>query len=68
MEQTISFMLMILGLYLGFGLLFAIAFLWKGVTKVDEGTRGTGLVFKLLILPGTVAFWPVLLRKWMKTT
>ena len=59
---------MILGCYLIIGLLFAIAFLWKGISKVDEGAIGTGLGFKLLILPGTVAFWPALLKKWMKTT
>ena len=59
-------MLIALGLYLGIGFLFAIAFLWKGLAKVDEAAHGAGLLFNLLIFPGTIAFWPVLLKKWMK--
>jgi hypothetical protein len=52
--------------YLLCGLLFAVPFVIKGVTDVDEGTHGTKLGFRLIIIPGTIMFWPLLLSKWIK--
>ena len=43
------------------GLLFATAFVWFGVPRLDSEARGSGIAFRLLILPGVVAFWPMLL-------
>lgn len=48
------------------GLLFAIAFIIKGIHKIDDGAAGTGLGFKLIQIPGITIFWPVLLNKWRK--
>lgn len=52
--------------YVGLGLLFAVPFVWRGAARVDpvaaEGTRG----FRLLILPGAAAFWPLLAWRWMR--
>lgn len=57
--------LMALGVYLACGLLFAIVFALFGVKRIDPhaapGTRG----FRLLIIPGAMAFWPLLLKRWM---
>jgi hypothetical protein len=61
--QTISGFLM---LYLGCGLLFGSTFITVGVEKVDSAARGTSVLFRVLILPATVAFWPLLLSKWIK--
>lgn len=56
--------LMLLGVYLGCGLLFAAAFAIWGAKKIDpHAVRGTW-GFRLLILPGACALWPVLLRRW----
>ena len=52
--------------YAAFGLLFAIAFAWVGVERVDSQARGAGVGFRLLILPGVAAFWPLLLRRWVR--
>ena len=52
--------------YICCGILFAIAFLSKGITKTDEAAHGSGLGFKIIILPGVIALWPVLLIKWLK--
>jgi hypothetical protein len=46
------------------GLLFAIPFLIAGVGRIDSQAAGTGLGFRLIILPGVVIFWPLLLRRW----
>lgn len=51
-------------LYLLAGFVFAILFLSKGIEKVDTAAHGSGLGFRLIIFPGTVALWPVLLKKW----
>ena len=53
-------------IYLLLGVLFVIPFLIKGLTKVDEGAHGGSIGFKIIIIPGVIVFWPVLLRKWMK--
>ena len=53
-------------LYLLLGLVFAMAFLWKGAAKLDDKTKGSSWVFKALIFPGSIALWPVLLTKWIK--
>ena len=53
-------------LYLGCGLLFGSAFVSAGAAKVDGAARGTSVLFRLLILPGTVALWPVLTARWIE--
>ena len=50
--------------YVGFGLLFALAFVTWGIHRVDEDAKGTSWVFRLLMVPGSMAFWPFLLREW----
>lgn len=52
-------------LYLVAGLVFAFFFLGKGIEKVDPAAHGSGRGFRLIILPGTIALWPLLLKKWM---
>ncbi len=57
---------LILGLvYLLAGVVFAILFLRKGIEKVDVAAHGSGFGFRLIIFPGTVALWPILLNKWL---
>ena len=46
------------------GVLFAAAFVTHGVARVDPLAAGTSLSFRLLIVPGTVVFWPLLLLRW----
>jgi hypothetical protein len=53
-------------LYLSCGLIGGSAFVTAGVGKVDAAARGTSVCFRLLILPATVAFWPLLAAKWIK--
>ena len=66
MDSVVELILGALGLYLLLGLLFAIPFAFAGARKIDpsatEGTWG----FKLLIIPGAMVFWPLLLRRWVK--
>lgn len=50
------------------GILFALIFGWRGVDHLDHQAKGSGFAFRLLIFPGCVAFWPLLLRRWLKAT
>jgi hypothetical protein len=53
-------------IYAWLGLFFAIAFVSFGVTRVDMQARGAGWGFRLLILPGVAALWPLFLRRWLQ--
>ena len=66
MEQTVSTLLMITGLYLSLGFLFALGFVTKGVQRIDP-TAGDGASwgFRLAILPAAMVFWPMLLKRWL---
>lgn len=46
------------------GLSVAVAFLFIGLDRVDEDARGT-YVFRLLLIPGIVLLWPVIVVRWM---
>jgi len=56
----------LLAAYAVLGTLFAIAFLASGITRVDPAAAGSSLGFRLIILPGVVLLWPVLLGRWLK--
>jgi hypothetical protein len=49
--------------YLILGLLFSLYFYLKAGPTIDEGMKGTPWHFKLMIFPGVVLFWIVLLKK-----
>lgn len=59
-----SLLLLLALIYVIAGIVFAIAFVAKGVNTVDKSSHGTSVGFKLLIFPGSVALWPILLSKW----
>lgn len=50
--------------YIACGLAFAPFFVWRGVGRVDPAAKSAGLGFRLIVLPGVVALWPVLLLRW----
>ena len=54
-----------LGAYAALGLLFAVAFVVRGIERLDPGAHGSGWGFRLMVLPGVVAFWLLLLRRWL---
>ena len=61
-----SVILLLIGLYLGVGLLFGLPFITWGVECLDHATKGTSWHFRLLLLPGSIALWPWLARRWMQ--
>jgi hypothetical protein len=52
--------------YVTLGLLFAVPFVWFGAQRLDSEAQGSGIGFRLLILPGVAAFWPLFLSRWRR--
>ncbi len=61
----VNIILMIVAIYLACGLVFAIPFVIKGAHTIDEGAQGGTWGFKIIIIPATTVFWPLLLKKWI---
>lgn len=59
--SPIAIILLVLTIHLGVGLLWAPWFLARGIARLDPAARGSSIAFRLLIAPGVVALWPVLL-------
>lgn len=53
------------GLYLLIGLIVGIPFVIRGAGKIDPSAREGSTGFRLLILPGSIALWPLVLRRWL---
>ena len=47
------------------GAIFAIAFVARGIDRLDPAARGSGVAFRLIVMPGAAALWPLLLGKWI---
>jgi hypothetical protein len=60
-----EFLLLLPAVYLLGGLTFAIPFVWLGVGKVDPQAADGSWGFRLLIIPGTMFFWPLLAVRWV---
>jgi len=54
--------------YMAVGAVVALAFALLGVGRVDPGARGLSVgnvVFRLMILPGATALWPLIVARWI---
>jgi len=54
------------GLYFAGGVVFALAFLAFGLRRVDSLAADGSAGFKILILPGLVGLWPIVLLLWLR--
>jgi len=52
-------------LYLIIGLLFAIIFLVRLIHTIDDAVSISPWTFRLMIFPGCVVFWPLLLQRYL---
>ena len=65
-ESLVEAFVYALEIYAALGLIFAGIFVSAGVQKVDTEAQGPGVGFRLLIMPGAAAFWPMLLARWVR--
>lgn len=63
----INIFLGLIGLYLVLGLVFSLYFYAKAGVKIDAGMKGAPWHFKVIIFPGVILFWVVLLKKAMRS-
>jgi uncharacterized membrane protein YhaH (DUF805 family) len=54
----------IVSAYVLVGLAFSLPFITLGVRRIDERARDSAWTFRVLLIPGTVLFWPLLLARW----
>ncbi len=66
--ETIKFLVNVFYLYLLAGAIFAALFVWRGAAMLDEAVKGISWKTRALLIPGSAALWPVLLRKWLTVT
>ena len=58
------------GVYLLIGLLIGLAYMFGGAGKIDPAAKDKGLPLRvrLLILPGIIGLWPIMLTKLLTQT
>ena len=66
--MIIDLIFTIVGIYLICGFVFALAFVFKGARVIDEGAKDSTLGFKIIIIPASMVFWPLLLIKWIRVS
>lgn len=64
-EITVTWLVMLIGIYFVAGIVAAVPIVLFGITRMDPAARGSSRLFRLTILPGVIAFWPLLLRRWL---
>jgi hypothetical protein len=52
-----------LAAYLALGVLFAVPFVLRWVARIDPDAVAGSAGFRVLIFPGAVALWPLLVRR-----
>jgi hypothetical protein len=53
-------------LYAALGICIGIGFVVAGITRVLDGPASVTIPARLLILPGAIALWPIVLRRWLQ--
>ena len=61
--ELASLITTLLGLYFGVGALFALFFVIFGASRIDPGAQGMPLQARLIIFPGVMGLWPLMLTK-----
>jgi hypothetical protein len=55
-----------LSLYALVGLIFALPFVMRGAGRIDPVARTGTAGFRILIIPGVIALWPLLMSRWIR--
>ncbi len=64
MDDVVRALLMAFGAYIAMGIAWLLPFHRFALPMIDESARGASWGFKILVSPGVVALWPVILWKW----
>ena len=64
--QAAEFFVAALALYGLAGAVFAVAFVLFGIHHVDPVAEHAPFGFRLIVMPGVAALWPLLLGRWLR--
>ena len=64
-ESLATWLAGLLALYGACGVVFAIPFVVRGVNRIDPVARDSTWGFRVTILAGAAALWPLLLARWL---
>jgi hypothetical protein len=63
--QVVAIVAAVLKGWVVLGTLFAVPFLVRGVSTIDPVASNSPWTFRLLLVPGVVVVWPLLLWRWV---
>ena len=63
-----EFIVALFEIYALAGMLFAILFLPRAVTRLDPRVAAAPATLRVLILPGVAALWPLFAWRWLRGT
>lgn len=63
METFVQIIPTIILIYLAIGLVFGIYFFIRGAAQIDELIKDSKWTVRLLLIPGAIGLWPLLLLK-----
>jgi len=66
MEALALWLVRLVGLYLLVGFCFGLFFVIHGINRIDPSARSSGWGFRLIILPGVIALWPLLTSRMLR--
>lgn len=64
--DPVRVLLLAIAAYFAIGALVALPFVAVGISRVDAAAKGSSIAFRILVLPGSVALWPLVLMKWIR--
>ena len=64
-EAAAEILVLAIGAYFALGLLVGLIYMFGGAGRIDPAAKGKGLPLRarILILPGIVGLWPIMLTK-----
>jgi hypothetical protein len=66
MASVTTIFIVVLAAYATAGIVVALAFVIRGISDVLPADTPVTIGARILILPGTAALWPVVLRRWLQ--
>ncbi len=66
MALFVEWLVRIALLYMLVGVVFGIPFVLRGANRIDPVAPGSSWGFRLMILPGVAALWPLLALRWIR--
>lgn len=64
----VAVILLTILLYVIAGLIFAVLFISCGMVRIDPVAHGAPWSFRVLMIPGSAALWPLLAVRWRQAS